>query len=63
MSPGWSAGKWVWHPVNNTPYLDVKSVSDYTITKVSDAKITALSSFTTKAGKTVSVADSCTKSS
>jgi hypothetical protein len=63
MSPGWSDGKWVWHPVNNTPYFDVASFTDYTITKVSDTKWTAISGFKTKAGKSVSVADTCTKSS
>jgi hypothetical protein len=62
MSNGWTDGKLVWHLVNNTPSLDIASTSDVTITKVSDTKTTSDSSFTTKAGKTVSVTGSCTKS-
>jgi hypothetical protein len=62
MSKGWVGNKIVWHPVNNTPYLDVASVSDYTETKVSPTKLVGLSSFATKSGKTVSVTYSCTKS-
>jgi len=61
MSSGWSGGKLVWHPVNNTAYLDVASSSDYTITKVSDTKLSSASSFTTKTGKTVGVAGTCRK--
>jgi hypothetical protein len=63
MSKGWQDGKLVWHPVNNTPELDIQSSSDFTITKVSDTKMTNESSFTTKSGKTVGVTGSCTKSS
>jgi hypothetical protein len=63
MSTGWSGSKLVWHPVNNTPYLDVASVSDYTVVKHGDAKITGTSTFKTKSGKTVSVVTTCTKSS
>ena len=62
MSDGWTDGKLVWHPVNNTPNLDVASVSDYTVTKVSDTKITSFSTFATKSGKTVAVNETCTKS-
>jgi hypothetical protein len=63
MTTGWNGGKLVWHPVNNTPYLDVASSSDLTITKVSDTRMTSLSTFTTKAGATVSITGTCTKSS
>ena len=63
MSNGWSDGKLVWHPVNNTPYLDIASSSDFAVTKVNDAHLTSDSSFTTKAGATVSVKGTCTKSS
>jgi hypothetical protein len=63
MSTGWKDGKLVWHPVNNTPYLDIASASDLTITKVNDTRMTNASSFATKAGATVSVSGSCTKSS
>ena len=63
MSTGWKDGKLVWHPVNNTPYLDIASSSDFTIAKVNDTRMTNSSSFATKAGATVSVNGTCTKSS
>jgi hypothetical protein len=63
MSKGWTGSKLVWHPVNNTPYLDVASVSDITLTKVSPTKLVGISSFSTKTGKTVGVTDTCSKSS
>ncbi|MGD0473801.1 MAG: hypothetical protein ABSB70_11400 [Candidatus Velthaea sp.] len=62
MSAGWKDGKMIWHPVNNTPYLDIASTSDFTLTKVSDTHTTNASSFTTKSGATVAVSGSCTKS-
>ncbi len=61
MSSGWKDGKLVWHPVNNTPYLDIASSSDFTVTKVSGTHTTSASSFTTKSGATVAVNGSCTK--
>jgi hypothetical protein len=63
MSNGWKDGKLVWHPINNTPYLDIASNSDLTVTKVNDTRTTSASSFTTKSGATVSVTETCTKSS
>jgi hypothetical protein len=63
MSKGWIGNKLVWHPVNNTPYLDVASTSDYTLTKVSPTKVVGVSSFSTKSGRTVGVTYSCSKSS
>ena len=62
MSSGWVDGKLVWHALNNTPYLDVASNSDLTITKVSETKTTSASAFKTKSGKAVSVNGTCTKS-
>jgi hypothetical protein len=61
MSAGWKDGKIVWHPVNNTPYLDIASNSDFTVTKASDTRMTSSFSFTTKSGATVAVNGTCTK--
>jgi hypothetical protein len=59
---GWSGNKIVWHDVSFAPGPDISSQTDNTITKVSDTKVTSMSSFTeTKTGRRVTVSGICTK--
>lgn len=60
-SSGWNNGSMVWHDLAFAKGKDVATVTDLTITKVSDAKMTSHSGFTTVKGTTVSVDGVCTK--
>lgn len=62
FSSGWSGNKMTWHTVGFLPGPDIKSQSDNVITKVSDTRMTTMSSFTeTKTNRIVSVNGICTK--
>jgi hypothetical protein len=62
FASGWNGNKIVWHDAAFAAGADVSSVTDNTVTKVSDTKITSSSSFTeTKTGRHVGVTGVCTK--
>jgi hypothetical protein len=62
FSSGWNGNTMVWHDVSFAPGPDVSSQTDNTVTKVSNTKVTSMSSFTeTKTGRHVSVTGVCTK--
>jgi hypothetical protein len=62
FSNGWNGDKLVWHDVSFAPTADIKSQTDTTVTKVSNTKTTASSSFTeAKTGRVVTVNAVCTK--
>ena len=62
FSSGWNGNKLVWHDVSFAPTSDIKSQTDTTITKLSNTKVTAESSFTeAKTGRVVAVNTVCTK--
>lgn len=61
-SPGWSGNAMTWHDANFAPGADVKSVTDYIMTKQSASKFTTSTSFTESSGRSISVAGTCTKS-
>ncbi len=60
-SPGWNGSAMTWHDANFAPGPDVKSQSDFTVTKQSATKMTTSSTFTEASGRTISVAGTCTK--
>ena len=60
-SKGWIGKKIVWHDLANVPGKDVASAADVTITKVSDTKMTSMTSFKTVKGRSVGVTGTCTK--
>lgn len=60
-SSGWNGNAMVWHDANFAPGSDVKSTSDITMTKNSDAKMTSTSSFTEASGRSIGVVTTCTK--
>jgi len=62
-SRGWAGNTIVWHDPTFTPSSKVASVTDTTMTKVSDSKVTLTWSITgSNNGKTVSENTTCTKS-
>jgi hypothetical protein len=63
FSPGWSGNTMVWKDPLFAPGPDVIATSPLTVTKVSDAKQTAHSSFTEKSGRVNTVDTVCTKKS
>jgi hypothetical protein len=61
FSPGWSAGTIVWTDALFAPGPDIIAASPVTITKVSDTKTTAHSSFKEKSGRTITLDTVCNK--
>lgn len=62
FASGWNGNKITWHDVSFAPSSDIKSQTDSTTTKVSNAKMTAYSTFTeAKTGRVVAVTTTCTK--
>ncbi len=60
-SHGWNGDSIVWHDLSFAPNSDVKSESDTTVTKNSETRMTATSSFTEGSGRTISVVTKCNK--
>lgn len=60
-SKGWDGNHMTWHDLAFARGKDIVSVTELTNTKDSETKISSVSGFTTKAGKSVHVATSCTK--
>lgn len=61
-TPGWNGGKAVWTARSFFPTKDMKAVSNYTMTKLSDSKYDGVYSFTNAKGTVVGGKDVCTKS-
>src|SRR5271156_566854 len=61
VSAGPVGNAWTWHDLSYDTYPDVAQTTDTIETKVSNSETTSTSSFTTAAGKTVTVTGSCTK--
>jgi len=60
-SKGWNGSSIVWHDLSFAGGKDVATQSDVTVTKVSPAKMTSTSTFTTAKGRSVGVTSTCTK--
>jgi hypothetical protein len=60
---GWSDNQIVWHDIAFAKGKDVASQTDFTLTKVSDTKMTGQSSFTTIKNRSVGVTQTCVKES
>ncbi len=60
-STGWSGNTIVWTDRAFVPTANIKSISNFTLVKVSDTKTTSERSFVTSKGTTVGVSGSCTK--
>jgi hypothetical protein len=58
---GWQGNTIVWHDITYPKGADLASNGDTTETKVSDTKVTTVSSFKTKKGRVVGVTTTCTK--
>lgn len=61
-SDGWHGNVMVWHDITYPKGADLASNGDSTETKVSDTKVTTVSSFKTTKGRVVGVTTTCTKS-
>lgn len=62
VSSGWNGGRLAWHDVSFMPTSDIKSQTDNVMMKVSDSKMTGMSSFTeARSGRRVAVTTVCTK--
>lgn len=63
FSNGWNGRTITWHDVSFAPTSDIRSQTDNVLMKVSNSKVTGMSSFTeATTGRRVAVTTTCTKS-